>query len=174
MAGVVKGGPADAAGIKRGDVILDYQSKPLPNAAMLRNNVANTVIGQAITVTVWRRGKAMSLRVDIGSLDDAYKRMAAIIQERLGAKVVGVTGREVERYRLPAAIGVVIQSVNATGPLGKAGFEVGDMILAIDGRPIAGVEDLIDQLIGLPRRKTVTLRALDHRTGNNGDVQVTI
>jgi S1-C subfamily serine protease len=41
VAGVVQDGPADAAGIKDGDVILDYQGQMLPNAAKLRNDVAN-------------------------------------------------------------------------------------------------------------------------------------
>ena len=61
--------------------------------------------------------------------------------------------------------------MDAKGPLGKAGFEVGDLILAIDDQPIAGVEDLINQLISLLEYKAVTLRALDHRSVNNGDMQ---
>jgi serine protease Do len=171
---VVNGGPADAAGIKQGDVILDYRGRALPNAAKLRNDVANTAIGQEAPVTVWRQGEKIPLRVKIGSLDDAYKKMAAVIQERLGAKVAAVTAQEAERYGLPAPIGVVIQSVDAKGPLGKAGFEVGDMILAINGQPITGVEDLINRIISLPQHQTLTLRALDHRSGNSGDVKVTI
>jgi serine protease Do len=174
VVGVIKGGPADVAGVKQGDVILDYQGQPLPNAAMLRNDVANTASGQEATVSVWRHGEKTPLRIKIGNLDDAYKKMVAVIQKRLGAKIAPVTDQEVEQYGLPAPIGVVIKAVDATGPLGKAGFEVGDMILAVDGQPIVGVEDLINRIIDLPKHQTLTLRALDHRTGNNGDVQVTI
>jgi S1-C subfamily serine protease len=47
VAGVVQDGPADAAGIKDGDVMLDYQGQMLPNVAKLRNDVVNTG-GQAL------------------------------------------------------------------------------------------------------------------------------
>jgi serine protease Do len=171
---VVKGGPADQAGLKTGDVILDYQGQEISNAAKLRNEVANTAIGQEVTVTVWRHGEKQQRRIKIGSLAEAYQKMATVLQARLGATVEAVTDQEAEQYGLPAPIGVVIRSLDPQGPLGKVGFEVGDMILAVDGQLVADLDSFISMITGLPQHQAITVRALDHRTGGQGDVQVTI
>jgi serine protease Do len=174
VASVVKDGPADEAGIKKDDVILAYQGQPLSHAANLRNDVANTAVGQEATVTVWRHGGSKSMRVKIGSLDEAYKKMAAEVKARLGATVASVTAQEAAQYGLPAPVGVVVQWVEPEGPLGKAGFEKGDLILSVDGQPVSGVDSFTNMITDLPAHKTLTLRAVDHRSGNSGDVQVTI
>jgi serine protease Do len=171
---VVPDGPAAAASIKKGDVIVAYQGQKIPNAAKLRNDVANTSIGQEATVTVWRQGETKPIRVKIGSLDAAYQQMAAKLKARLGATVEPVTDQEAKQYDLPAPIGVVIQWIDPQGPLGKAGFEVGDMILAVNGQLVAGVDDFIDMITGLPEHQTIALRALDHQSGSNGEMQVTV
>jgi serine protease Do len=172
VAGVVKDGPADQAGLQTGDVILAYQGHKIPNAAKLRNEVANTVIGQEATVTVWHHGKKQQMRVTIGSLDEAYQKMAAVLKARLGATFEAVTDQEAKQYGLPAPIGVVLQSVDPQGPLGKAGFEVDDMILAVDGQLVAGLDSFLGMITDLPKHQTITIRALDHRTGGQGDVRV--
>jgi serine protease Do len=174
VASVIKDGPADHAGLKAGDVILAYQDQEIPNAAKLRNEVANTTIGQKATVTVWRHGAKQQMRVIIGSLDAAYQKMAAVLKARLGVTVKATTDREAKRYGLPAPIGVVIQSVDPQGPLGKAGFEVDDMILAVDGQLVASLDSFISMITSAPEHQRMTLRALDHRTGGQGDVQVTL
>jgi serine protease Do len=174
VVGVVKDGPADRAGLKTGDVILDYQGQEIPNAAKLRNEVANTSIGQEITVTVWRYGEKQPMRAKIGSLDDAYEKMAAVLKARLGATVEAATEQEAQQYGLPAPIGVAIRSVEPQGPLGKVGFEVGDMILAVDGQLVAGLDSFISMITELPKYEIITVRALDHRTDAQADVQVMV
>src|SRR5713101_253327 len=52
---VVKGGPADQAGIKRGDVIMAYRDKDVTDADALRNAVATTAVSQDVQMTVWRK-----------------------------------------------------------------------------------------------------------------------
>ena len=63
--------------------------------------------------------------------------------------------------------------VDPKGPLGAMGFEVGDMILAINDQAITGIETFIELVGGLRPKQQVTLLALDRRTGNSGTVQVT-
>ena len=62
-AGVMKGGPADEAGIKKGDVILKYEGEKIGDAADLRNMVANTSPGKEEKIELWRDKKPMEVSV---------------------------------------------------------------------------------------------------------------
>ena len=174
IADAMKGGPADKAGIKRGDVVLVYQDKEIPDASTLRNDVANTPVGQEVKVTVWRNGKRQEIRVNVGSLEDETKRLAASLKDRLGVVVGPVTDQEAEKYGLRSLEGVMVQWVDSKGPLGQVGFEAGDIILAVNGHPIKGVESFVTMVITLPHHQKIVLLALDHRTGQTGSVQTEV
>jgi len=68
--------------------------------------------------------------------------------------------------------GVIIERVDPKGPLGKAGFEVGDAILTVNGQPISGLEGLVAILETIKPHEKVTLLAVDHRTGRSGNIEV--
>ncbi len=172
VADVVKGSPADAAGLKKDDVIIDYQGHAITDAASLQNEVANTAIGQEATLTVMRDGKSKTMTVKIGDLQAAVKKMASSAENRLGASVRAVTDKEVQQYGLQEKSGVAIASLQKKGPLAQAGFEVNDIITAINDIPVNGVEGFIDIVKALPAKQNVTLTAIDHRTGQVGYAQV--
>ena len=174
VADVVKNGPADKAGIKRGDIIVSYDGKAVPDASTLRNLVALTRVGKKVSVEIIRKAKHKTLSVVVGSLEQAMKMRLSSLKERLGVEVRPVTDKDVERYGLGTKQGVVIIWVDPNGPLGKAGFEVNDMILEINGRAIRGIDDLANIIDSLPHGKVVTVLALDHRTGRTGYVRVVI
>ncbi len=69
---------------------------------------------------------------------------------------------------------MVIATVEPKGPLGEAGFEVGDIILGIDNQPVEGLEGFISLTSSLRPRQKVTLLTLDHRTGNTGTIWVEV
>jgi len=169
---VMKSGPAAEAGIKTGDVILKYGGQKVADAAGLRNRVAATTPGKEVKLELWRDKRTMEVSVRIGNLEDLANELAAIVKDRLGAEVAPVTEEEAHNYGLPASAGVQIASVDPNGPLGKAGFEKGDLILAVDRRPVTGVDAFASMIEALPHHQKVNLQALDHRTGNTGAVQV--
>ena len=70
-----------------------------------------------------------------------------------------VTAKESERLGLDASQGVVISWVDPKGPLGAAGFEVGDVILAINGQSITGLDTFIELTGSLRSRQRVRLAA---------------
>ena len=174
IADVTKGGPADKAGLKRGDVVLEYGGEKIQDGASLRNKVASTTIGEVMNVTVWRDKKKMEFAVKIGNLEDLMKKLASIVKDRLGAEVGPVTSQEAQQYGLPQVMGVVIDWVDPKGPLGKAGFEKGDLILSIDKQPVAGVDAFVNMINSLPAHQKIVLLALDHRTRNTGNVEIEI
>jgi serine protease Do len=174
IADVVKGGPADKGGMKKNDVVVSFAGKEIPDSAMLRNVAAASPIGQAVKVVVLRDGKKEELTVAIGSLESANEILAKVVRERLGVEVRDVTSREVQKYNMDNKQGVVITKVDLKGSLGEAGFEVGDVILGVENQPLEGVANFIAIASALKPKQTVTLIALDHRSGNVGTIQVTV
>jgi serine protease Do len=174
IADVMKGGPGEEAGLKRGDVILEYGGKEINNAAELRNDVADTPVGEEVKMVAWRDKKKVNLTVKIGNLEKLREKLAAVVKERLGVVVGPVTPQEAENYGLSAPEGVSVQWVDPKGPLGKAGFEVGDLILGIDKYPVSGVDSFASMINSLPHNQKVVLVALDHRSGNTAYLQVQV
>ncbi len=171
---VVKGGPADKAGIKKGDVIIVYQGKEIADSGELRNMVAATPIGQEARVTIWRDGKKQEVTVKIGNLESATKFLASAVKERLGIAVRPLTKSESDKYGLSSNQGVAIVTVEPKGPFGEAGFEVGDIILDINGQTIDGYQAFVDIVSTLKPKQQIRVFALDHRTGNTGYIDVNV
>jgi serine protease Do len=174
VAMVVKGGPADRAGIQRGDVITAYRNKKIPDSSSLRNEIATSPIDQEVTVTLLRKGKQESLTVKIGNAEAFSSTSAIFLRDRLGAEVRPLTVKEVTKYHLNSRKGVAIVWLDPEGLLREVGFEVGDMILEINGRPIKGLETFVNLAGTLQPSQQITLLGLDHRSGRTGYVQVKV
>jgi serine protease Do len=172
IADVTKGGPADKAGLERGDVILDYQGRKIEDTAALRDAVANTSPGQEATVTIWRKKEKEELKIKIGNAEELTKIMTATLKERLGAEVRPLTAQEAQQYGLETPSGVIITWIDPKGALGRAGFEVGDALLAVNGHPIFGIEGLVGLLNEIKPHEKATILAVDHRTGGTGNVLI--
>jgi len=171
---VAKGGPAEKAGIKKNDVVIAYRGKEIPDSSTLRNDVAETAIGTEAKITVLRSGKKEELTVRIGSLEASTKILAAAVKDRLGVEVRSPNSGEVNKYGISPNEGVVIVWEDPKGPLKEAGFEIGDMILAINNQPIDSMESFVDLVSLLKPKDKIAILALDHRTGNTGTVQVVV
>jgi serine protease Do len=172
IADVVKGGPADKGGIARGDVIIAYQGKIIPDAGTLRNEVAITPIGQMAKVTVLSNGKKREALIQIGNPEHAVMMRVASMKESLGADARLLTSKEAARYGLSSNRGVLITALDPNGPLTNAGFEVNDIILEINGNSVKGLEGFVNLVNGLKPNRRITFFALDHRSGRTGYVQV--
>lgn len=174
VAEVVQGGPADEAGIKQGDIITGYRGQEITDASGLRDAVANTPIGQEVKVTVMRNGKSQQFTVKIGDLHQAMERLTASLRKQLGARVGPVPPEDTQKYQLHPGEGVIIRSVQPDGVLGKAGFEVGDIILGINDQPVTGVDSYVSLVESLKPHQQVVLVVLDHRTGQTGTIRITM
>ncbi len=174
IAEVVKGGPAEQAGLRQGDVVLAYGGKEVADASALRNAVAVTPVGHEVQVTVLRGGQKQELTAKVGNLAEANKALLAAVEKHLGVEVRPVTSQEAERYGLDLHQGVTITHVAPHGAMGKAGFELQDILLAIDGQPIENLESLVTLTAAFKPQQRITVLALDHRSGHTGDVQVAI
>jgi len=174
IADVVNGGPAATAGLKHGDVVLAYQDQPVADASSLRNKVADTPIGQDVTLTVWRDRKQEAVRVKLASMEDSVKLLSAAVNNRMGVTVRPVTPKEDEEYGVAPGEGVALASVNPQGPFGKAGLEKLDLILQVNGETVNGVDGFVNLFSSLPAKEPLVVLALDHRTGQSGYVQMAL
>jgi serine protease Do len=172
IADVVKGGPAEKAGLKRGDVVTAFGGKEIDNSAALQNIVATTPIGKEVKITIIRNGSKENVNLKIGNQEEETKVFDEYIKKRLGVTVRPVTSKEMAQYGLQEEQGVVITSVSPDGTFGKAGFEVGDLVLQIEGQPIDNAASLATVLKALPRNHRVTILAVDGKTGQTGNVQL--
>ena len=123
---------------------------------------------------IWRDGKKQEVPITVGNLEDARKAVAAELKQRLGVAVRPVTAKEAEDYGLSQPEGVAIQWVDPKGSIGKAGFEVGDVILGIGDQPFQGVDAFNELMTALSHHQKVVLFAIDHKSGQTGYVQVEI
>ncbi len=170
----LKGGPADRAGIVKGDVIVAYQEKSVPDAGALQNAVAVTPVGGRVKVTVLRGGKRLDLTVTVGDMNDAAKALSASANVRLGGSFRDLTAGETEKLGLDEKVGVVIVSVEPKGPLGQAGFEQGDIILQINGQIVTNMGNLAELVTMLPSGEQISVLAADPKKGVAGTVKVTV
>jgi serine protease Do len=132
VSSVEDGGPAAKAGIKAGDVILGWNGATVDESAALPVLVADTRPGQAAKVRVWSDGAEKTLNVTVGELPNQEKTAAAARPAANSGKL-GLTLRSSEE-------GLVVE--DATGPAAAAGVQEGDVILAVNNRPVKSVKDL--------------------------------
>jgi serine protease Do len=174
VADVVVESPAEKAGLKKDDLVVRFQGETIEDAAALQHRVGDTPVGDTAALTVLRDGKPVDLTVTIGSMVDAVRRIAASLEDRLGVIVRPLEADETREYGLDPGQGVAIASVDKDGPLEVVGFEKDDLILDVNNMPVPGVEGFVALIKALPPHQQILIKALDHRTGQSGFVQVTI
>ncbi len=171
---VVPDGPAARAGLRPHDVVVAYNGREVPDAAALRNDVADSPIGQDARLTIDREGKKRELTVRIASPGEELRTLAASARTLLGARVRALTAKETAKYGLDRDHGVAIDSLDPSSPLQKEGFEVGDIIVEINGQTVGDVETFVEVVGSMRPGRTIALIALDHRTGDAASVTVAL
>jgi serine protease Do len=174
IAGVFQDSPADRVGLKKGDVVIAYQGKEIPDAATFRNDVATALIGQEVKISVLREGKRQEFLVQIGSQEEQKKILSASLKEKFGIVVRPLTSKEIEKYGLENGQGVAVEEVAKKSPFTKIGFRSGDIILQVEEDWIDDPEELATLLIALPGKQKVSILAIDHKSGKTGYLSLTL
>ena len=157
---VVKGSPAEKAGIKRGDVILRFNGQQIDERNDLPKLVATTKVGKTVAVVVFRDGKEHELQVEVGKLGEegAGPAGSADAGNRLGLTVTGVTPETVRQYDLaPESRGVLITAVATDGAGAAANLRPGDLVVEVDGREVASVKEFESTIAKTAKGKVLRL-----------------
>ena len=150
---VMDNSPAARAGIKRNDVIVEFDGKPVADLQKFRMRVADTPSGRTVPVVVLRDGKRMSFNV---TLDDREKLLAngngtpdTPDEASPGATLGGVKVRELtadEKAKVKLSQGVLVTDVDDGGVADRAGLQPGDVIEEVNRTP-AGTAAQFDKLM---------------------------
>jgi serine protease Do len=133
VADVVSGGPAEKAGLKRGDVIVSFDGKEIEEMNQLPYVVASTPVGKMVTVELIRKGKKNALQVEVGELkEEAEPPVVAEAEPNLGLTLKEITPELARNFRLSETTGLVVVRVEANSPAADAGVAPGDIILEVD------------------------------------------
>jgi serine protease Do len=141
VANVSKEGPADKAGVKVGDVIVEFDGKEVKESGDLPMIVARTPVDKKVRMKVLREKKEFVLNVAVGELKDEEVVASAPEKGTLGMTVQKLTPQLAENLGLDKTDGVVVTAVEAGSAADEAGIRRGDVILEVDRKAVRGVED---------------------------------
>ncbi len=139
------GSPAEQAGLKQGDVIIEYQHTPVEDGVALQRMVTRTSVGTNVSLKIIRDGRERELTVQVGEQPGETKTAKV---ERAGTDAV-LSGLTVEDFDQEMARelgvkekrGVVVTKVEPESGAERAGLLPGDVIRAINRQPIGSVKD---------------------------------
>ncbi len=158
VAAVTAGGPADQAGIRPGDVIVEYNGRRVPNRDELVSMVTRTAPGTKVPVKVLRNAKPMSLTVTVGELDldaEAGRTEEESLTEEtagFGMSLDDLTPDIARRLELPRATqGALVADLDPAGLAARAGVRRFDVITRINGEEVTSAADAVRKLQAIPQ-----------------------
>lgn len=145
VADVVKGSPADKAGLKQGDIILEYNGIPVKTIGSLRNSISMMQPGTKVKLKVNRSGKLLNLTVKLGSHASTVGSSGYV--QKLGMEVEALTPEMSQKLGYSQAEeGVVITKIKPGSAAAAAGMRPGFLILAINHKKVTSIEEFNDAL----------------------------
>ncbi len=140
---IVKGSPAEKAGLQRGDVIHRFDGKEIENAHKLSQAVAATAPSTQVKVDILRNGKAETVTLTIGTMPSEEQTIVAPKEETSwGMAVQELTPQLAQQLGLePGTTGVVISDIKQGSPAAEAGLRPGDLITEVNRKGIKNLDD---------------------------------
>jgi serine protease Do len=159
VANAADGGPAAAAGLHAGDVILKFDGHDVTEMRDLPRIVADTEIGKTAPLEVWRKGQKISLKVKVGKLKDEEQTADTQSDEpegvtpgapsnakqfnQLGLSLAPLSSGLRDQYQIDSAVkGVVVTAVEDGRPAADKGIQPGDVILEINQEAVAATSQV--------------------------------
>ncbi len=197
VSSVAEDGPAAKAGIKAGDVVLEFDGQPVQGTTQFQRMVRETPVGRQVKITVWRSGASQTVTATVGenkgnmiSSDDGnwnfsmptmppmppmpdmnMPRMQIFSQNPM----LGIEGESLGQQEQLAEFfgvqeGVLVRMVKKGSPAEKAGLKAGDVITKIDDSKVTSTAEITRTLRTLKPKKSFTLAV----TRNRKEIPLTV
>ncbi|MFZ5774972.1 MAG: DegQ family serine endoprotease [Thermodesulfobacteriota bacterium] len=160
---VSPGSPAEKAGIKPGDVIVEFNGKEISQVNSLPNLVAQAPVGSRAEVTLYRKGGKKILPVIIAKLDEEQQAAGPEHEgesgsaKQLGLAVQDLTPEIAASLGLSDKSGVLVSNVAQGSPAAEAGLRRGDLILEVNQEPVRDARSFLRLVKGLKSKATLAL-----------------
>ncbi|WP_237028928.1 Do family serine endopeptidase [Phaeobacter porticola] len=169
-------GPAKAAGLLAGDVILSFDGVDVKDTRALVRQVGNTEVGKAVRVRVFREGKTETLRVTLGRREDAQRQSTpgggddkapeTSEKELLGLTVSRLNDDQRSDLNVPDGMdGLVITSVDDTSEAWEKGMRAGDLITEAGQQKLTSISELESRISDAKEAGRKSLLLLVRRGG---------
>ncbi len=143
VAQVIKGGPADKAGIKPGDVIIAVNGHPVEEPNDVQKYVMRTEPGKYVKLTIVRNGKKLNIKgktvpweeeIELSNLKELELKYGLIVRD--------ITPELIQRYGLPKVPhGVLVVDVKPGSAADEAGLRAGDIIISVNRKPVHSAKE---------------------------------
>jgi len=193
VSSVAEDGPAAKAGIKDGDVVLEFNGQPVQGTTQFQRMVRETPVGRQVKITIWRNGATQTVTATVGenkgggttmiSPDDGnwnfsmptlpptppspYFDMPRF-QMSLQNPMLGIEGESLGQQEQLAEFfgvqeGVLVRSVKKGSAAEKAGLKAGDVITKVDDSKVTSTAEITRVLRGLKSKKTFNLTIMRNK-----------
>ncbi|MBI5287094.1 MAG: PDZ domain-containing protein, partial [Deltaproteobacteria bacterium] len=176
VSSVNKDDPADKAGIKSGDIIVEFDGKEIREVNDLPRTVASTLPGKTVKVKVIRDGKEKVITVTVGEMKEdisvAREEKEVTPEKKLGLTVQVITPEMARRLGLKDTDGVMVTAVKPGSPAGVAGLMRGDIIKEINRKEVKNLKDYREAMRDVKKDDVILFLVL--RGGNTFYVAVKV
>jgi serine protease Do len=139
-----KGGPAESAGLKSGDVIVAIDGERIDTPRELSRKIAAAGPGKTVGITYYRSGAEKDVKLKLGTLPNEKEARADVEGQDKGGSFgdLGLEVAPLSRVRPGAGEGLIVTNVDPDGTAAQKGLRRGDVILEAGGQPVADRGDL--------------------------------
>jgi serine protease Do len=142
VADVVEDSPAEKAGVKRSDVIVGFNGRPITKMEELPRAVAATPVGKKVDLEVIRDGRSKTLEIEVGLLKEEEEGTPGqTTSEDFGMVLQKITPQLADSMNLEESAGLLVSDIERGGPAWEAGIRRGDIILEVNRKTVSDMED---------------------------------
>jgi len=181
---VAQDSPASKAGIKEGDVVLEYDGATVQGIEQLARLVRETPVGRQVKIAVWRNGAAQTLNATIEARKGTVVRSGGLdltvpfirppqieiprFQMTWQNPVLGIEGESLTSQEQLAEFfgvkdGVLVKLVRKNSPAEKAGIKAGDVVVKLDDSTVTTPQEITRALRALGSKKTFTVTVVRNK-----------
>ena len=146
VAGIEEGGPAEAAGLRLGDVVLSLDGKMVPHVESLGYRLATAGVGRTVELGIVSRGEPRNASIELREAPEVPERETRVLKDRSpfsGLEIMNLSPRVAQEVGLETTKrGVVITRVESNSAASRFGFRPKDIVVAVRDVPIETTGDL--------------------------------